>query len=96
MELSLTPEAVAGREFFRGEGCDHCHGSGYKGRMGIFEIMVMDDEIRDLVMEGASTAQIRDLARRHGMSSLRESGLRGIYDGLTTIDEVVRETIEED
>lgn len=96
MELSLTPEAVAGREFYRGEGCDHCHGSGYKGRMGIFEIMVMDDDIRDMIMTGASTAQIRDLARRHGMSSLRESGLRGIYDGLTTIDEVVRETIEED
>jgi len=96
MELSLTPESVSGRQFYRGEGCDHCHGSGYKGRMGIFEIMVMDDEIRDLVMEGASTAQIRDMARRHGMSTLRECGLRAIYDGLTTIDEVVRETIDED
>jgi len=96
MELSLKPEDVEGREFYRGEGCDHCHGSGYKGRMGIFEIMVMDDDIRDLVMEGASTAQLRDLARRHGMSTLRESGLRAIYDGQTTIDEVVRETIEED
>jgi len=96
MELSLKPEDVEGREFYRGEGCDHCHGSGYKGRMGIFEIMVMDDDIRDLVMEGASTAQIRDLARRHGMTTLRESGLRAIYDGQTTIDEVVRETIEED
>ncbi len=96
MELNLSPEDVSGRQFHRGEGCDYCHGSGYKGRMGIFEIMVMDDNIRDLVMKGSSTAQIRDLARRRGMSSLRESGLRAIYDGLTTIDEVVRETIEED
>ena len=64
--------------------------------MGLFEIMVMDDNVRDLVMEGASTAQIRDMARRRGMSTLRESGLRAIYDGLTTIDEVVRETIDED
>jgi type IV pilus assembly protein PilB len=96
MELSLTPEDVQGREFFKGEGCKNCHGSGYKGRMGIFEIMVMDDDIRDLVMEGASTAQIRDRARKRGMKSLRESGLRAIYDGQTTIDEVVRETIDEE
>ena len=96
MELSLTPEDVQGREFYKGEGCQSCHGSGYKGRMGIFEIMVMDDDIRDMVMTGASTAQIRDLARKRGMKTLRESGLRGIYDGQTTIDEVVRETIDEE
>jgi type IV pilus assembly protein PilB len=96
MELSLTPEDVQGREFYKGEGCQTCHGSGYKGRMGIFEIMVMDDDIRDMVMTGASTAQIRDLARKRGMKTLRESGLRAIYDGQTTIDEVVRETIDEE
>ena len=96
MELGLRPEEVGGREFYRGEGCDHCHGSGYKGRMGIFEIMVMNDDLRDMVMNNASTAQIRDLAKRRGMRTLRESGLRAIYDGQTTIDEVIRETIEDD
>jgi len=96
MELALTPDDVRGRTFFRGRGCDYCHGSGFKGRTAIFEIMVMDDTLRDLIMREASTAVIRDEARKRGMGSLRDSGLRAIYDGLTTIDEVVRETIEEE
>ncbi len=96
MELELRPEDVKGRKFFRGKGCDHCHGSGYRGRTAIFEIMVMDDALRDLVMKQASTAVLRVEARKRGMRVLRESGLRAIYEGLTTIDEVVRETILEE
>jgi len=96
MELALTPEEVRGRQFFRGKGCDRCHGSGFKGRTGIFEILVMDDTLRDMVMEHASTNVIRREARKRGMRSLRESGLAAIYEGQTTIDEVVRETIEEE
>ena len=96
MELSLRPEDVVGRKFFRGRGCDVCHSSGYKGRTAIYEIMVMDEGLRDLIMKEASVAVLRDEARRRGMRTLRESGLRAIYEGLTTIDEVVRETISED
>ncbi len=96
MELSLTPEAVAGRKFFRGRGCEACFGSGYKGRLGLFEVLQMDDDLRDLVMKDASTDAIRKAARRKGMRTLRDAGLKAIYDGVTTIDEVVRETIEED
>ncbi len=96
MELGLTPDSVRGRSFYRGRGCDVCHGSGYKGRMAIFEIMTIDDGLRDLIMKQASTAVLRDEARRRGMRSLRESGLMAIYDGATTIDEVVRETISEE
>ena len=96
MELSLLPEDVKNRKFFRGKGCDTCNGSGYKGRMALFEIMIMDDEIRELIMKHASTTVLRNEARKRGMRSLRESGLRGIYEGQTTIDEVVRETIDED
>ncbi|MHC4976838.1 MAG: GspE/PulE family protein [Planctomycetota bacterium] len=96
MELALTPEIVAGRTFFMGRGCDNCHGSGYKGRTALFEIMCIDDDLRDLIMNEASTALLRDAARKRGMTTLRESGLRAIYEGLTTIDEVVRETIEEE
>jgi type IV pilus assembly protein PilB len=96
MELNLTMEDVQGRKFFRGKGCDTCHGSGYKGRMALFEILVVDDELRELIMKEASTSVLRDHARRRGMRSLRESGLLGIYEGQTTIDEVVRETIEDD
>jgi len=96
MELSLRPEDVRGRTFFRGRGCDNCHNSGYKGRMALFEIMTMDDAMRELVMNEASTAILREHAVRRGMRTLRDSGLLAIFEGLTTIDEVVRETMIDD
>jgi type IV pilus assembly protein PilB len=96
MELALTPEDVQGRSFYRGRGCDNCNRSGYKGRMALFEIMVADDEIKELIMQHASTNVLRNEARKRGMRTLRQSGLLAIYDGQTTIDEVVRETITED
>jgi len=98
MELNLRPEDVGGKRFFYGKGCDKCNRSGYRGRLGIFEIMVFNDELRDLVMNNASTSVLREAARRAGMKTLRENGLAAIYDGITTIDEVSRETIaaEED
>ncbi|RMH26048.1 MAG: pilus assembly protein PilB [Planctomycetota bacterium] len=96
MELSLKPQDVAGKSFFRGRGCDHCHGSGFKGRMGIFEILVLDDDLRDMIMKETNMSVFKAEARRRGMRTLRECGLEAIYDGRTTIDEVVRETIEED
>jgi type IV pilus assembly protein PilB len=96
MELALTPEKVRGRKFFRGKGCENCHNSGYKGRMALFELMSVDDEMRDLIMKAASTTVLRDHARKRGMRSLRESGLMAIYEGQTTIDEVVRETLSEE
>jgi len=96
MELALRPEDVRGKKFFRGRGCDVCHGSGYKGRSAVFEILVMDDGLRDLIMKEASVSVLREEARRRGMKTLRESGLASIYEGLTTIDEVVRETFSED
>ncbi|TVQ61330.1 MAG: type II/IV secretion system protein [Phycisphaerales bacterium] len=96
LELALLPEDVKGRSFFQGKGCENCNGSGYKGRMALYEIMTMDDEIRELVMKHASTNLLRNEARKRGMRSLRESGLLGIFEGQTTIDEVVRETLTED
>jgi len=96
MELALTPETVRGRRFFRGRGCDNCHKSGYRGRMALFEIMEVDDAMRELVMQEASTGVLRDHAKRRGMRSLRDAGLLAIYEGQTTIDEVVRETIAEE
>jgi len=93
MELELTPDNVRGKHFMRGKGCDKCNGSGYKGRLGLYEIMEINDELRELIMNGASTAIMRDRARKQGMRLLRESGLLAIYEGVTTIDEVVRETV---
>lgn len=96
LELQLTPEDVEGRTFYRGAGCDYCRGTGYSGRTAIFEIMLLDDEIRQLIMERSSTDVLRDVARRKGMRTLRESGLLAIYDGVTTIEEVVSQTIYEE
>jgi len=96
MELELRPEEVAGRKFFYGRGCDNCNNTGYRGRMGIFETMMLDDEMRDMIIAHASTQLLRAESRKRGMRSLRESGLLAIYDGVTTIEEVVRETITDD
>ena len=95
MELSLTPEDVRGKEFYYGRGCNKCNKTGYRGRVAIFEIMVFNDEIRELIMNNASTNVLRDAARKAGMVLLRTNGLAAIYDGITTIDEVVKETISE-
>jgi type IV pilus assembly protein PilB len=92
-ELRLKPEDVEGRTFFRGKGCSECNNSGYRGRLALFEIMEFDDALRELVLSQASTAIIRVEAAKRGMKSLRESGMFAIFDGQTTIDEVVRETI---
>ncbi|MCC5829704.1 MAG: Flp pilus assembly complex ATPase component TadA [Phycisphaeraceae bacterium] len=96
LEIDLTPEDIRDREFYRGRGCEMCNNSGYKGRQGLYEIMVLDDELRELIMHNASTQVIRAEALKRGMRTLRHSGLLALYDGITTIDEVVRETIVDD
>jgi len=96
MELQLRASDVAGRTFFRGRGCDNCNRSGYRGRRAIFEIMELDDAIREMIMAEVSTNALRNASRKRGMRTLRESGLLAIYDGQSTIDEVVRETIVEE
>jgi type IV pilus assembly protein PilB len=96
MELALTPDEVRGKKFSRGRGCERCNSSGYKGRMALFEIMTVDDQMREMIMKEASTNILRGHARKRGMRTLRESGLQGIFEGQTTIDEVVRETIAEE
>lgn len=95
MELKLLPADVQGKEFYYGKGCSKCNGTGYRGRVGLFEIMVFNDEIRDLIMNQASTAVLREAAVKNGMRLLRENGLTAIYDGVTTIDEIAKETMME-
>ncbi len=96
MELQLLPEDVAGREFYMGRGCDYCNNTGYRGRMGIYEVMSIDDNIREAIVNKASTGEIRELAIKNGMSQMREAGIAAIYDGQTTIEEVAKETMMEE
>jgi type IV pilus assembly protein PilB len=96
MELRLLPEDVKGKKFYYGRGCSKCNRTGYRGRIGIFEIMVFNDEIRDLIMSQASTNVLRAAGIKNGMRLLRDNGLAAIYDGITTIDEIAKETMMED
>ena len=91
-ELDLTPEMVAGRPFYRGSGCVTCNNTGYKGRTAIHEFMLITDEIREMINQGVSVGDLRDAAARAGMLTLREAGMQKIHQGLTTVEEVVRET----
>jgi len=94
-ELGITEDDIKGKKFYYGRGCDKCNSTGYKGRIGVFEIMTFNDEMRELVMNRASTNVLRAAAQKTGMRLLRDNGLAAIYDGITTIDEVVKETIIE-
>jgi len=91
-DLEMTPDDVVGKPFYRGRGCAACNNTGFKGRTGIFEFMPITDEIRELIHRGASTEELRDAAQRAGMKTLRQAGLEKIYEGVTTVEEVVRET----
>ncbi|MFG0297644.1 MAG: GspE/PulE family protein, partial [Maioricimonas sp. JB045] len=96
MELQLPIEQARKYKFYYGKGCPRCNNSGYKGRCGIYELLEINDDIRDMITSEASVDEMRNLARSQGMTTLREAGLKLIFDGVTTIDEVVRETVMED
>jgi len=91
-----TVTAPDGRRIktYRGAGCDACLGSGYKGRLGIFELMDMNEELRSLIMANADASRLTDAARRNGMRNLREDGWLKIEQGVTTVEEVIRVTQE--
>lgn len=92
LELGPDGDRLRGTTLFDGAGCALCHHTGFRGRTGIFEILIVNDEIRRAILEGRSVEEIRELARASGMRSLRESGLRAVTEGRTTIEEVLRET----
>ena len=80
---------------YRGHGCRHCQGSGYRGRTGVFEMMVVNDEIRSMILERTSSREIRQEAIRQGMNCLRDDGWRLVKSGITTLAEVLRVTKDE-
>ena len=94
-DLEIVPEDAKGKKFFRGAGCELCNNTGYKGRVGLFELMEMNNHLRELIMANAQTEEIREAARKHGMVTLRDAGMAAMYEGTTTADEVIRETILE-
>ena len=95
LDLGMTLEDFRGKKVYKGRGCEVCNNTGYKGRVGLFELMMMNDTLREMVMRNCSVDELREAACRFGMVTLRQAGLKYAFDGTTTLDEVVRETILE-
>jgi type IV pilus assembly protein PilB len=92
-EIGFAPDAIGGFKLNKGRGCNTCNGTGYKGRVGLYEVMEISEGIRELVMVGATSVEIRKKAIEEGMLTLRMSGLEKIKQGITTVEEVLRETV---
>jgi len=93
VEVGFSAEDAKNLKTFKGKGCATCNNTGYKGRIGLYEVMEVNDDIRELILIGASSLELRKKAIEDGMITLRESGLHKVRAGLTTLDEVVRETV---
>ena len=94
--LGLRPEQIANANWMRGKGCEYCKGSGYRGRRGIFELMAMNRQIRDLAFEKATATDIRRAAVANGMATLAMDGARKALQGITTPEEILRMAKVED
>jgi type IV pilus assembly protein PilB len=91
MEVAgITPEMAASATFMKGVGCSHCNKSGYRGRIGIYELMQMTSKVRELAFAGATTVEIRKAAVKGGMTTLYDDGIYKVLQGITTLDEVFR------
>jgi len=93
VEIGFKPEEATTVKLYKGRGCDTCLGTGYKGRVGLYEVMEVTDELRELIIIGASAIELRRKAIECGMITLRESGLYKLREGITTVEEVVKETV---
>jgi type IV pilus assembly protein PilB len=93
IDVGFPKAEVGGFKLFKGRGCPSCNNTGYRGRVGLYEVMEISDEIRELILAGASSMELKKKAIDEGMISLRLSGLQKVRDGLTTVEEVVRETV---
>ncbi len=95
IDLGIPPDEVKSFTVYKGKGCPICNNTGYKGRLGLYEVMPMKEEVKELVLSRASTSEIKKEAIRLGMKTLRQSGIMKVKDGVTTIEEVLRSTIED-
>ena len=93
INLGFSDRESKTMKLFKGRGCERCSNTGYKGRVGLYEVMEIGDDMRELILSGASSVELRNKALENGMISLRMSGLQKIREGMTSIEEVVRETV---
>jgi type IV pilus assembly protein PilB len=95
MDLGVSPDEVKNFPVYRGKGCPICNGTGYKGRIGLYEVMPMREELKELILARASTSEIKKEAIRLGMKTLRHSGIMKVKEGVTTIEEILRTTMDD-
>jgi type IV pilus assembly protein PilB len=95
IDLGVPPDEVKSFPVYKGKGCSLCNNTGYKGRVGLYEVMPMKEEVKELVLSRASTSEVKKEAIRLGMKTLRQSGIAKIKEGVTTVEEVLRSTIED-
>jgi type IV pilus assembly protein PilB len=95
IDVGVPPDEVKSFPVYKGKGCSLCNNTGYKGRVGLYEVMTMKEELKELVLSRASTSEIKKEAIRLGMKTLRQSGIAKIKEGVTTIEEVLRSTMED-
>jgi type IV pilus assembly protein PilB len=93
VEIGFSKEEAGNLKIYKGRGCATCNNTGFKGRVGLYEVMEITDELRELIIIGASAMELRKKAIELGMITLRESGLYKIREGITTVEEVVKETV---
>jgi len=93
--LQLEPDETRGVRFFQGRGCEACRFTGFRGRTGIFEYIAIDDDFRKMIVDRASTDQIRRLSLKKGHSTLRRDGWQKVRQGMTTVSEIIRVTLAE-
>jgi type IV pilus assembly protein PilB len=93
IQIGFAPDEVKSLKVKKGRGCEKCKNTGYKGRLGLFEVLLFSDEIRDMILSGASSIELKRRAVEEGMETLRMAGLNKIRDGITTLEEVLRETV---
>jgi type IV pilus assembly protein PilB len=94
-KLKIKIPAGVDAKFYKGKGCDYCFKTGFRGRIGLIEAVAMNAELRELVAKRAHENQIYEAARRAGLVTLRESGLRKVFEGVTTLEEILRVTLGE-
>jgi type IV pilus assembly protein PilB len=93
IDMGFSPEQAASAQIMKGAGCATCSGTGYKGRIALYEVMRFSDDLKEMVLQGASAAELKQGAIKKGMSTLRMSGIRKVIDGMTTPEEIIRVTM---
>jgi type IV pilus assembly protein PilB len=92
VNVGFSADDVKALKTYKGKGCMACSDTGYKGRVALYEVMLIKDNVKEAILQGASALELRELGRKNGMQTLREAGLQKIREGMTTVEEILRVT----